>query len=178
MSEQIIKTHGWNEGTLEVLTLDLDGHVFAIEATHVLEILDLVQVTDVPGAGPFVGGLINVRGKVVPVADLRHKFGMTKREASVDTRVVVIEIDLDSDMTTIGVIADKVFEVTELAAAAIEETPKVGMTWRPEFIRCIGKRGDDFIVVLDVAAIFSSAKSDQPSSAQIAPSATFHGVSA
>jgi purine-binding chemotaxis protein CheW len=177
MSAQAVKTNGWSEGTLEVLTLNLDGHLFAIEATHVLEILDLVQVTEVPGAGPFVGGLINVRGKVVPVADLRHKFGMAKREASVDTRVVVIEIDLDGDLATVGVIADKVFEVTEIAAAAIEETPKVGMTWRPEFIRCIGKRNDDFIVVLDIGAIFSSAKPDKPSSAPPAPSTMLHSVS-
>jgi purine-binding chemotaxis protein CheW len=177
MSAQAVKANGWSEGTLEVLTLDLDGHVFALEAAHVLEILDLVQVTEVPGAGAFVGGLINVRGKVVPVADLRHKFGMTKREANVDTRVVVIEIDLDGDRTTIGVIADKVFEVTEIAATAIEETPKVGMTWRPEFIRCIGKRNDNFIVVLDIAAIFSSARSDKPNSVLAAPSATLHSVS-
>jgi purine-binding chemotaxis protein CheW len=177
MSAQAVRTNGWNEGTLEVLTLDLDGHVFAIEATHVLEILDLVQVTEVPGAGPFVGGLINVRGKVVPVADLRHKFGMPRREANIDTRVVVIEIDLDGDLTTIGVIADKVFEVTEIAATAIEETPKVGMTWRSEFIRCIGKRSNEFIVVLDIGAIFSSGQSDKPGSALPAPTATLHSVS-
>jgi purine-binding chemotaxis protein CheW len=142
-------------GSLEVLTLALDGHVFALEATHVLEILDLASVTEVPCAGPFVGGLINVRGKVVPLADLRHKFGMPIHPSTIDTRIIVIEIDLDGDQTTVGLIADKVYEVTEIVAASIEETPQIGMTWRREFIRCIGKRGDDFIVVLDIGAIFS-----------------------
>ncbi|MGA2129525.1 MAG: chemotaxis protein CheW [Xanthobacteraceae bacterium] len=147
---------------LEVLTLSLDGHVFALEATHVREILDLVPVTEVPTGGPFVVGLINVRGKVVPLADLRRKFGMASVEPTIDTRIVVIEIDLDGDQTTIGLLADKVHEVTEIAAAAIEETPRVGMTWRQELIRCIGKRGDEFIVVIDIGGLFSSAGRAKP----------------
>lgn len=147
---------------LEVLTLSLDGNLFAIEAKHVREILDLVPITEVPTSNPFVGGLINVRGKVVPLADLRHKFGMTRAEADVDTRIVVIEIDLDGDPTTIGLLADKVHEVTEMAAATLEETPPVGMIWRPEFIHCIAKRGDAFVVVLDIAAVFASATRTKP----------------
>jgi purine-binding chemotaxis protein CheW len=143
---------------IEIMTLRLDGHLFAIEVAHVREILDLGPVTEVPSASPFVNGLINVRGKVVPLADLRHKFGMAKAAATIDTRVVVIEIDLDGDQTTIGLLADKVYEVTELVPAEVEETPRIGMVWRQDYIRCIGKRADDFIVVLDIAAIFSSAR--------------------
>jgi purine-binding chemotaxis protein CheW len=143
-------------GALEVLTLGLDGHIFALEAAYVREILDLGPVTEVPTANPFVNGLINVRGKVVPLADLRRKFGMEQKAATIDTRVIVIEIDLGGDQTTIGLLADKVYEVTEIVPAQIEETPRIGMTWRHEYIRCIGKRGEDFIVVLDIAAIFAS----------------------
>ena len=142
--------------SLEVLTLSLDGHVFAIEAMHVLEILDLGPVTEVPSSHPFVAGLINVRGKVVPLADLRHKFGMPIRPSTIDTRVIVIEIGIDGDQTIVGLLADKVHEVTEIAASTLEETPRIGMTWRQEFIRCIGKRGGDFIVVLDIDTIFPS----------------------
>lgn len=145
-----------DSGALEVMTLALDGHIFALEAAHVREILDLVPITEVPTANPFVAGLINVRGKVVPLADLRTKFGMEQRPTTIDTRIIVIEIPLDGDHTTIGLLADKVYEVTEIQAAAIEETPRIGMIWRQEYIRCIGKRGDDFIVVLDIAAVFSS----------------------
>lgn len=141
---------------LEVLTLSLEGEIFAIEASYVREILDLVPITEVPGSKPFIGGLINVRGKVVPLADPRLKFGMERRPPNIDTRIVVIEIDLDGDATTVGIRADKVHEVTEVNAASLEETPKIGMKWRPEFVRCIGKRGADFIAVLDIARIFSS----------------------
>ena len=140
---------------LEVLTLDLQGEIFALDAQQVREILDHVPITEVPGSQPFVNGLINVRGKVVPLADLRIKFGMEQKEATIDTRVVVIEIDLDGLPTIVGIRADKVYEVTELAPAALEETPRLGMRWRPEFIRCIGKRGSDFIVVPDISRIFA-----------------------
>lgn len=144
------------DSAIEVLTLDLDGHTFAVPAAYVHEILDLGPVTAVPGANPFVGGLINVRGRIVPLADLRHKFGMPAKPSTIDTRIVVIEVDLDGDATMIGLIADKVNEVTEIAATDVAETPRIGLTWRREYIDCIGKLGGDFVVVLDIAEIFSS----------------------
>ncbi len=140
--------------SLEVLTLELQGEIFAIEATDVREILDLVPITEVPGSAPIVGGLINVRGKVVPLADPRLAFGMEQKPPTIDTRIVVIEVVIDGEPITIGIRADKVYEVTDLAAASLEETPRIGMRWRPEFIRCIGKRGNDFIVVLDIGRVF------------------------
>jgi purine-binding chemotaxis protein CheW len=152
----------WNgdEG-LEVLTLDLEGEMFAIEAKHVREILDLVAITDVPRAPAFVNGLINVRGKVVPLADLRVRFGMEQKPPTVDTRIVVLELDVDGEPVIAGIRADKVHEVVEVAATALQEAPKVGMRWRPEFIRCIGKRGDDFMIVLDIARVFSADAHDE-----------------
>jgi purine-binding chemotaxis protein CheW len=146
--------------SLEVLTLDLQGEIFALEAACVLEILDLPAITEVPGSQAFVPGLINVRGKVVPVADLRIKFGMALEPPTVDTRIVVIEIELGGEPTIVGLRADKVYEVTEVAAAVLEETPRIGMRWRPEFIRCIGKRGADFIIVADLTRIFEAAQPD------------------
>ncbi len=147
----------WNGNqALEVLTLDLEGETFAVEAAYVREILDLVPITEVPHSQPFVAGLINVRGKVVPLTDLRIKFGMEQKPPTVDTRIVVIELDLQGEPLTVGIRADKVHEVTEVSAAALQETPRIGTRWRPEFIRCIGKRGDDFMVVLDIARVFSS----------------------
>ena len=146
----------WNGNRpLEVLTLELEGEMFAIEARHVREILDLVSITDVPRAPPFINGLINVRGKVVPLADLRVRFGMAQKPPTIDTRIVVLELELDEDPVIVGIRADKVHEVLEVAAASLQEAPKVGMRWRPEYIHCIGKRGDDFMVVLDIAAVFS-----------------------
>jgi len=142
-------------GALKVLSLSLDGQLFAIDAGCVREILDLIPVTEVPASSPFASGLINVRGKVVPLADLRHKLGMAKRPPTIETRIVVIEVDLDGDLTTVGVIADKVHEVTDIPQANIEATPRIGLSWPPEFIRCLGKRRDDFLIVLDIERIFT-----------------------
>lgn len=141
--------------TLEVLTLELQGEVFALEATQVYEILDQTQVTEVPGSDPFLSGLVNVRGKVVPLADLRLKFNMPQTAATIDSRIVVIDVMLDGEPVTVGILADKVNEVTELTAAVLQETPKLGMKWRPEFIRCIGKHGAEFIAILDIDRIFA-----------------------
>lgn len=144
--------------TLEILTLSLDGEIFALEAGDVREILDTIPITEVPNAQAFVGGLINVRGKVVPLADLRVKFGMEVKPPTIDTRIVVIEVELRGEPVIIGILADKVYEVTEVAASALEETPRIGMRWKSEFIRCIGKRGSDFIIVLDIERVISSAE--------------------
>lgn len=149
----------WSGGrALEVLTLALDGEIFAVEADIVREILDQVPITEVPGARPAVGGLINVRGKVVPLVDLRVKFGMALRSATIDTRIVVIEVDLEGEPTIVGILADKVYEVTEITAGALEDTPRIGMRWRAEFIRCIGKRSTDFIIVLDIDRVITTTE--------------------
>lgn len=140
--------------SLEVMTLTLQGEKFALEAGRVQEILDLVTVTEVPGGPAFLSGLVNVRGKVVPLADLRLKFEMTPTPPTIDTRIVVINVLLDGETTTVGLLADKVHEVTEMNAEVLEDTPRLGMRWRPEFIRCIGKHGGDFVAVLDIDRIF------------------------
>ena len=140
---------------LVVLILELQGESFAIETAQVREILDPVPITAVPGADAAVDGLINVRGRVVPLADLRLLFGMPQETAGQDARIVVIEVPIDGDPTTIGIRADKVNEVTELAAASLESTPRLGLRWDPEFITCIGKRNGDFVAVLDMGRIFS-----------------------
>ncbi len=145
---------------LEVLTLDLQGEIFALDAGCVREILDFGAVTEVPGAPPFVSGLVNVRGKVVPLADLRVKLGMELKPPTIDTRIVVIEAEISGEPTTVGIRADKVYEVTELAAGALDEAPRIGMTWRPEYIRCIGKREGEFIVVLNLENVFSQDTTD------------------
>ena len=109
------------------------------------------------GAPLFVDGLINVRGKVVPLADLRVRFGMEQKPPTIDTRIIVLELELDGVPVIAGIRADKVHEVVEVAASSLQEAPRVGMRWRPEFIRCIGKRGDDFMVVLDIERVFAGA---------------------
>ena len=89
---------------------------------------------------------------------------MPRPEPSVDTRIIVLEVELADEAMTVALIADKVHEVTEIAASALEETPRIGLRWRQDYIRCIAKRDGEFIVVLDIAAIFSveTRRSDRP----------------
>jgi purine-binding chemotaxis protein CheW len=145
---------GIREGSMKALTLRLHDEVFAIEAESVREILDLVPVTEVPNAPAYVDGLINVRGRVVPLADLRVVFGMDRPEPDEDTRIVVLETEIGGEPTVVGIIADKVHEVTEIDAASVQDAPRVGMRWRPEFVAGIGRRRDSFLIIPDLARIF------------------------
>ncbi len=142
--------------TMNALTLRMQDEMFAIEAGSVREILDLVPITEVPNAPAFVTGLINVRGRVVPLADLRVMFDMDRPPPDQDTRIVVIEIEIDGEPTVTGILADKVYDVTDIEAADIQEAPKVGMRWRPEFVKGIGKRNGNFIVIPDLGRIFET----------------------
>jgi purine-binding chemotaxis protein CheW len=101
-------------------------------------------------------GVINVRGSVVPVVDLRMKFEMSQTEQTVDTRIVVMEITLDGELTIIGTMADAVHNVMDLEPSQIEQAPKVGAKWNTEFIQGIGKHKEEFIIILNVDRIFSA----------------------
>lgn len=134
----------WGEADeLSVLTFNLNGETFAIEAIVVQEILDLLPETHVPGSKPYVSSVINFRGKVIPLADIRLAFGMDATETTIDSRIVVIELDLDDEATLIGIRTDKVNEVTTLPKLASEPPPSVGMRWRPDYINCLVKRGGE-----------------------------------
>lgn len=147
----------WQDGLrLEVLTFDMQGETFAIEASLVREILDRMPETPVPGSAAMVAGLVNFRGKVIPIADLHLAFGLATTDNTVDSRIIVIEIYMDNEPCLVGLKADKVHEVTTLERAATENAPRVGMRWRQDFIRCLAKRGGDFIVVPDLIRIFTA----------------------
>ncbi|MCD1262143.1 chemotaxis protein CheW [Shinella sp. AETb1-6] len=140
---------------LSVLTFNLNGETFAIEATVVQEILDLLPETHVPGSKPFVSSVINFRGKVIPLSDIRLAFGMEAVEATIDSRIIVIELLLDDETTLIGIRTDKVNEVTTLPKVASEPPPSVGMRWRADYISCLVKRDGEFIIVPNLQAIFA-----------------------
>lgn len=139
--------------SLQVLMVGLGNEIFAIETDMVREIIDPVPVTRVAGARAFLPALINVRGNVVPLADLRIRFGMPRTEETADTRIVVIEAEIDGDAVTLGLLADKVYEVTEVSGRQAQQTPRLGHHWRPEFIRFITKWNDEFVIVPDMARI-------------------------
>lgn len=143
----------------EVLTFDLAGETFAFEASMVQEILDLLPETLVPGARAFVGSVINFRGKVIPLADIRLAFGMEATPQTIDSRIIVVEIEIEEEPTLFGIRTDKVHEVTTLHRSASEPPPSIGMRWRVDFMDCLVKRGSEFIIVPNLHAIFSSTSS-------------------
>lgn len=140
---------------LQVLTFDMQGETFAIEAGIVREILDHMPETAVPGAPAMVSALVNFRGRVIPLADLHREFGFSAASESLDSRIIVIELEFEGEDTLVGLRADKVHEVTVLERASTEVPPRVGMRWRADFIRCIAKRAGDFIIVPDLKQIFA-----------------------
>ena len=162
MSQSLQNDNHWNDAEeLEVLTFDLNGETFALEAAMVQEILDLLPETAVPGSQPFVASVINFRGKVIPLADLRLAFGMEAAPATIDSRIVVIALTIQDEPTLVGLRTDKVNEVTTLAKASSEAPPSVGMRWRPDYISCLVKRGGEFIILPNLQAIFATRR-DRP----------------
>ena len=147
--------HTDNLSLHQYLTFRLGEEMFALDVSQVREILDVTTITKVPRSPAFMRGVINVRGSVVPVVDLSLKFGMKKIERTLDTRIVVMEISLEGEITVIGALADAVHNVMEMEASQIEAAPKIGAKWNTEFIRGIGKHDDEFIIILDVDRIFS-----------------------
>ena len=139
----------------QYLTFKLDEEVFALGIDKVREVLDYTSVTKVPQTPDFMRGVINLRGSVVPVVDMRLKFAMAKTEKTVNTCIIIVEINLDGETTILGALADSVQEVLDLEPHQIEPAPKIGTKLRTEFIRGMGKRGDQFIIILDIDKVFS-----------------------
>ncbi|WP_271573128.1 chemotaxis protein CheW [Bradyrhizobium sp. CCBAU 11361] len=153
MNETLAGEH--QTGAMQVVMIGLGEEKFALDAGLVREIIDPVPVTKVAGARAFVPSVINVRGNVIPLADLRIRFGMPQLDNSADTRIVVIELELDGEPVLVGVTADKVYEVTEISQTDVQQTPRVGMHWKPEFIRFIAKWREEFIIVPNMERILN-----------------------
>jgi len=142
--------------TCQYMTFRLGDELFATNVSQVREVLEVLQITKVPTAPPYMRGVVNVRGQAIPVVDLRLRFGLPKLADSVTTRVIVMELKIDGETAIIGGLADSVHEVIELDSANINPPPRIAMRWRTDFILGMGKRDEEFIIILDVNAIFSS----------------------
>jgi purine-binding chemotaxis protein CheW len=138
------------------LTFKLDDEVFAVDISTVREVLEFTTVTKVPQTPEFMRGVINLRGSVVPVVDLRLKFGMSETSKTVNTCVIIVEVSLDGESTVIGALADSVQEVFEFDADQIEPSPKIGTKLNTDFIKGMGKRDEEFIIILDIDKVFST----------------------
>lgn len=143
-------------GSTQYLTFKLEEETFALVVSKVREILDFTTVTKVPQTPEFMRGVINLRGSVVPVMDLRLKFGMTATEKTVSTCVVVVETLLDNENMVLGVLADSVQEVIDLETDQIEPAPRIGSKLNTDFILGMGKRDDQFMMILDIDQVFTA----------------------
>ncbi len=137
------------------LTFTLEEEIFAVEVANVREVLDYITITKVPRTPDFMRGVINLRGAVVPVVDMRARFGMPQTDDTVDTCIIVMEISYDGESTVIGAVADSVNEVFDVSSENIEPPPKIGTSLDLEFIKGMGKYNDQFIIILDINKVFS-----------------------
>ena len=140
----------------QYLSFMLGEEVFALDISKVREVLDSTTVTKVPRTPEFMCGVINLRGGVVPVVDMRLKFGMSKTEKTVNTCIIIVEVSLGGEATVLGALADSVQEVFDLEPDQIEPPPKIGTKLNIEFISGMGKRSDRFVIILDIDRVFSA----------------------
>ncbi len=146
------------EATTQYLTFKLQDEVFVLDITKVREVLDFTSITKVPRTPDFMRGVINLRGSVVPVVDLRLKFGMSVTEKTVNTCIIIVEVKVDDETTILGALADSVQEVMDLEPDHIEPAPKIGTRLNTEFIKGMGKHNNNFIIILDIDKVFTSSE--------------------
>jgi purine-binding chemotaxis protein CheW len=146
--------------TRQYLTFRLGQEVFATDVAKVREVLDLTPITEIPRTPEFMAGVINLRGTVVPVVDLRLCFEMSKTERTRTTCIVVVEVMLEGERTVIGALADSVEEVVDLEPDQIEAAPRIGTQVRTDFILGMGNRNGQFVMILDIDRVFSVEQMD------------------
>lgn len=144
---------------LTVVTMALGRQRLAVPASALREILDPLPVTRVPGAGRFVPGVVNVRGAVVPLADLKVALDIPAIAPDDRLRTMVLDIAIDGEAATAAILADAVFEVTTIDTAIIEPVPVTATTWPADFLRGLYKGPDGFVLLPDLPAIFSAQAS-------------------
>jgi purine-binding chemotaxis protein CheW len=141
--------------TRQYLTFKLDSEVYAIDVAQVREILEVSGITRVPQTPLYMRGVINLRGSVVPVMDLRLKFGMSETEQTINTCIIVVEAFFEGETLVVGALADSVQEVFELEPSQIEPPPRMGTRLNTDFIRGMGNYDGQFIMILDIDKVFS-----------------------
>jgi purine-binding chemotaxis protein CheW len=141
--------------TTQYLTFHLREEVFALDISTVREVMDFTSITKMPCMPDYMRGVINLRGSVVPVIDLRQKMGMPSDYAG-NSCIIITEVSAGDGTLVIGALADAVQEVMDLEQDHIEPPPKIGNGQRAEFIKGMGKQGDRFIMILDIEKLCAS----------------------
>jgi len=146
--EQIVST--------QYLTFTLGKEMFSINISKVREILNYTEITKVPRMPSFLNGVINLRGNVVPVVDLRMKLGMSAIQITDKTCIVIVEVKANNELTQMGVLIDTVSSVIDIEPDQIAPPPKIGMNIENEFLEGMGSIDGRFIIILNIDKVLSS----------------------
>lgn len=144
------------EKSKQYLTFKLDDEQYGLDVLHVREVLELPRITKVPRMPPYMKGVINIRGSVVPVVDLRLKLGLAETEKTVHTRVVIIEILTNSETIAMGIQVDSVQEVVDIAQTDISPAPQIGAQIDAAYINGIAKIEAGFAIIINIGKVFDA----------------------
>lgn len=139
----------------QYLSFLLDGKIFAFDVLKTREVLSYTGITPIPCTPAYVAGVLNLRGSVVTVMNFRTKFGMDSAAITGDSAIIIVEANYEGEMVVVGALVDAVKGVLRFEPGQIEPPPKVGMKLNIELINGIGKRKDDFVIILNVDKAFS-----------------------
>jgi purine-binding chemotaxis protein CheW len=154
-----MKTETTNEmvgETKSFLSFRLAEEHFTIPVMKIMEILEVPKITKVPQSPNFLVGVINLRGAVLPVIDTRIKFGMSPIEYTINTCVLVLNIEVNDENLIVGALVDSVSEVFELHDSKIKPTPTIASRYRADYIQGMIQENDHFMMVLNIDKVFSS----------------------
>lgn len=145
---------------VQYLTFVLNDEIFALPIDRVQEVLDSATITRIPRTAPYLRGVINLRGNVVPILDLKQKLAIGRTDTTGVCCVIVVGVFFEGDMIELGVLADAVQEVYDLSADKVEPPPSIGTTIETSYISGMGKRNEEFIIILDIDAVLSGRKKE------------------
>lgn len=143
-------------GMQTYLSFKLSEEIFAINVSKVLNILEMSRITKIPKTPDYMKGVINLRGTVLPVIDLRIKFGLPEKEPTVDTSIIVLSINLNDETILVGTLVDAVKEVLELKNNDIAPSPTIGIKYNSGFIEGMWRQDEKFIMILDIDKVFAT----------------------
>ncbi|MCK4981049.1 MAG: chemotaxis protein CheW [Candidatus Delongbacteria bacterium] len=138
------------------LSFTLGYEYFAANVAKVLNILEMVKITKVPKSPDYMLGVINLRGSVLPLIDLRLKFGMEQAEYTSQTCILVLDIEIDNESLHVGALVDSVQEVLQVTSENIQPSPNIGSKFKSEFIYGMTMQSEEFIMLLDMDRVFST----------------------
>ncbi len=151
-------TQGESHDQLQLVTFEVGQEEFAIDILAVQEINRMMQITRVPQSPPGVEGVINLRGRIIPVMDLRKRFAMESKAHGSDSRIIVIEVR----RRVLGFTVDRVNEVLRVDASIVDPTPALATNVHSDYVRGVGKLDDRLLILLDIDRLFANTDAPEP----------------